>query len=145
MGWRLLGPISSHCRSILVACFPSVRLIFGTRRWIIGGKNPSILEKLWSVMVGLILICLEVIVASASAITKPVIVTTSAANFREGVIVIVGVFDGKKFMVIMSPAMMLPQASRPIGAIIAGLFSLMGDRGKNRGEPIVTKKMTRRL
>lgn len=31
-GWSPLGPISSHCRSRLVACFPRVRLNFGRRR-----------------------------------------------------------------------------------------------------------------
>lgn len=40
---------------------------------------------------------------------------------------------------------MLPQASRLIGLITAGLFSLIGERGLNRGWPIVTKKTTRRL
>lgn len=37
-----------------------------------------------------------------------------------------------------NPAMMLPQASRLIGLITRGLFSLIGERAKNRGVPIVT-------
>lgn len=47
--------------------------------------------------------------------------------------------------VISSPAIMLPQANRLIGLITAGLFSLIGDRGLNRGKPIETKNTTRRL
>ena len=111
----------------------------------IGGKNPSMLEKLWSVRVGIILICLEVVVARARAMIRPVIVTASAAILRDKGIVIVGVFDGRKFEMIISPAMILPQARRSIGAITAEWFSLIGDSDENRGEPIVTKKITRRL
>lgn len=47
--------------------------------------------------------------------------------------------------VISRPAIMLPQASRLIGLITVGLFSLMGDSARKRGWPIETKKMTRRL
>lgn len=94
---------------------------------------------------GVVLICFVVVVASARAITSPVIVTASAASLRDRGIVIVGVFIGKKFEVIISPAIILPHASRSIGAMTAGLFSLMGDKGRNRGEPIVTKNATRRL
>lgn len=79
------------------------------------------------------------------AIKKPIIVTRSAANFRENGIVIIGVFEGRKFEVIINPARMLPQARRLIGLITAGLFSLIGERGRNRGVPIVTKKITRKL
>lgn len=41
--------------------------------------------------------------------------------------------------------MMLPQARRLMGLITAGLFSLIGDKGLNRGCPMDTKKTTRRL
>lgn len=145
VGCRPFGPISSHCWSNLVACLPSNRFSLGIIRWIIGGKNPSILEKLCINSEGEVLICLVVAVARASAIIRPMIVTSNAANLREGGIVMVGVFDGRKFKVRIRPAMMLPQARRSMGAVSVWWFSLIGDRVVNRGEPIVTKKMTRRL
>lgn len=40
---------------------------------------------------------------------------------------------------IISPATILPQASRLTGLIISGLSSVIGDSGKNRGDPMVTK------
>lgn len=40
-----------------------------------------------------------------------------------------GVFMGTMLEVIRRPAMMLPQASRLIGLITAGLFSLIGENG----------------
>lgn len=110
-----------------------------------GGKNPSMLEKLCSRSEGETLICLVVAVARASAIMRPTIVTSSAANLRESGIVIVGVFEGRKFRVRIRPAMMLPQARRSMGAVNVWWFSLIGDRAGNRGDPIVTKKITRRL
>lgn len=111
----------------------------------IDGKNPSMLEKLWGVRSEVILICLEVVVASVRAIITPRIVTAMAAILRERDIVMTGALDGRKFEVMISPAMMLPQARRSIDAITAGWFSLIGDKVENRGEPITTKKITRRL
>lgn len=58
---------------------------------------------------------------------------------------IIGVFKGRVFEVIRSPAIMLPQARRLMGLITAGLFSLMGDKELKRGWPMETKKITRRL
>ena len=52
---------------------------------------------------------------------------------------------GMMWEVIRRPAMMLPQASRLIGLMTFGSFSLIGDSELNRGWPIETKKMTRRL
>lgn len=69
---------------------------------------------------GVILICLDVVVVRARAIMRPIIVTASAASFSERGMVIVGVFDGRKFEVIISPAIILPQARRSMGAITAG-------------------------
>jgi len=89
--------------------------------------------------------CLLVRVASSKAIIKPRIVTIRAANFRRGGIDITGVFRGVILEVIRRPAIMLPQASRLMGLITAGLFSLIGDKALNRGCPIDTKKTTRRL
>lgn len=89
--------------------------------------------------------CFDVIVASSIATRKPVMVTMRAASFREGGMVIIGVLEGRKLEVIIRPAVMLPHASRLIGLITAGLFSLIGERGRNRGPPIVTKKITRKL
>ena len=83
--------------------------------------------------------------ASCKAVSKPRIETISAANFRRGGIDITGVFRGRILEVINKPAMMLPQASRLMGLITAGLFSLIGDSELNRGCPIETKKITRRL
>lgn len=84
------------------------------------GKKPSMLEKLCGVWEGRILVCLEAEVAKARAIIKPEIVITSAVNFRGRGIVIVGVFSGRKFEVRIRPAIILPQARRPIDAITVG-------------------------
>lgn len=77
--------------------------------------------------------------ASSKAIRRPVIVTARAANLRSGGIDITGVLIGTRFDVISRPAMMLPQASRLMGLITAGSFSLMGENELNRGCPIETK------
>lgn len=89
--------------------------------------------------------CLLVKEASSRAVRTPMIVTARAANFRIGGMVIIGVFKGRILDVIRRPAMMLPQASRLIGLITAGLFSLIGERALNRGWPITTKKTIRML
>jgi len=95
--------------------------------------------------VGVILNCLPVMVASSRATISPRIVTMSALSFRLECMVMVGVLSGVRLEVISRPAIMLPHASRLIGLITAGLFSLMGERAGKRGWPIETKKMTRRL
>jgi len=97
------------------------------------------------VKVGVILNCLLVMVASSRATMSPRIVTMSALSFRVGCMVIIGVFSGVRLEVISRPAMILPHASRLIGLITAGLFSLMGESAAKRGWPIETKKTTRRL
>lgn len=89
--------------------------------------------------------CLEVRVASSMAVKSPMIVTMRAASFNIGGIVMTGVFVGRVFEMRISPATMLPQAKRLMGLITAGSFSLMGESGRNRGVPIVTKKTTRKL
>ena len=83
--------------------------------------------------------------ASSRAVRTPIIVTARAASFRMGGIVMIGVFKGRILDVIRSPAMMLPHASRLIGLITAGLFSLIGERVLNRGWPMTTKKTIRML
>jgi len=90
-------------------------------------------EKWWVAGAGLILTCLLVISASSKAISRPRTVTISALSFRLGCMVITGVFRGVMFEVRRRPARILPQASRLIGLITAGLFSLIGERGGNRG------------
>lgn len=45
-------------------------------------KNPSILEKLCGLRVGVILSCIEVVVVRAMAINRPAIVTVRAVNLR---------------------------------------------------------------
>lgn len=83
--------------------------------------------------------------ASSRAIRRPKIVTIRAASLSRGGMDITGVLIGVILEVIMSPAMMLPQASRLIGLITAGLFSLIGESELNRGWPMDTKKTMRRL
>lgn len=102
-------------------------------------------EKLCGGIVGVILTCLLVMAVSSIATRSPIIVTIRAAILRAVGIVMMGVFEGKKLDVIISPAIILPQASRLIGLITRGLFSLMGDKGVNRGDPMVTKNTTRKL
>lgn len=109
------------------------------------GKKPSMLEKLCTFKMGVDLNCLLVSMASSMATSRPTIVTARAASFRRGGMDMTGVFRGVIFEVISSPAMILPHASRLSGLITAGLFSLMGERGLNRGWPMGTKKITRKL
>lgn len=109
------------------------------------GKNPSMLEKWWAGSLGEGLSCLLVREASSKARRRPSTVTVRAASFSSGGMDITGVLSGRIFEVIRRPAMMLPQASRLIGLITAWLFSLMGESELNRGCPMETKKMTRRL
>lgn len=143
-----LGPIfSSQVRSIvwLAMVWPRARFIFGGSRWKIFGKNPSMLEKWWGVSSGVVLVCFVVNEASSRAVRRPMRVTIRAASFRSGGMDMMGVFIGIVFAVMIKPAMMLPQASRLIGLITAGLFSLIGERALNRGWPMDTKNTTRRL
>lgn len=79
------------------------------------------------------------------AVRTPRRVTVRAASFRRGGMDITGVFIGRTLDVIRRPAMMLPQASRLMGLITVGLFSLMGESGVNRGFPMETKNTIRRL
>jgi len=97
------------------------------------------LEKLWATRLGVILCCLFVKEASSRAIKRPRTETIRALSFRRGGMVIIGVFVGRKLEVMIRPATMLPQAKRLMGLMIEGLFSLMGESGRNRGCPIDTK------
>jgi len=94
---------------------------------------------------GVVLTCLVVIDASSRAVTSPRTVTIRALNLRVGCIVMTGVLRGTRLAVIRRPATMLPQASRLIGLMTAGLFSLIGESAAKRGCPAETKKITRRL
>lgn len=105
----------------------------------VAGKNPSMLEKLWRERAGVILNCFEVNEASSRATRRPITVTVRALSFKRGGMVITGVLEGRKFEVMIRPATMLPQASRLIGLITEGLFSLIGDRAGKRGWPMETK------
>lgn len=91
------------------------------------------------------MICLFVKAVSSIATRRPIIVTMRAAIFMVVGIVMTGVFKGRRFEVRTRPAKMLPQASRLIGLMTKGLFSLIGERGRNRGDRMVTKKITRKL
>lgn len=77
--------------------------------------------------------------ASSRAVISPRIVTIRAASLRVKGMVIMGVLRGVMDEVIISPAIILPQASRLIGLITAELFSLIGEREENRGWPMETK------
>lgn len=103
------------------------------------------LEKWWAGRVGVGEYCLFVREASSRATRTPRTVTVRAASFSRGGIVIMGVLSGRMLDVIRRPAMMLPQASRLMGLITAGLFSLIGESALNRGWPITTKKTIRML
>lgn len=59
--------------------------------------------------------------------------TVRAAILRVVGIVMIWVFRGRILDVIRRPATMLPHANRLMGLITAGLFSLIGDNGLNRG------------
>lgn len=89
--------------------------------------------------------CLLVREASSKAIIRPRMVTARAASFSRGGIDMTGVFKGTMLEVMRRPAIMLPHASRLMGLITAGLFSLIGERALNRGCPMDTKNTTRRL
>lgn len=148
MLWTAFGPVfSSHVWSTICAAmnWPKNRLILGGNRWIMFGKNPSMFEKWWVLRRGVCVNCLPVRLASSKAIKSPRRVTSRAASFKRGGIVMTQVFGSTIFDVIRSPAKMLPQASRLMGLITAGLFSLIGEIELNRGCPIETKNTTRRL
>lgn len=83
--------------------------------------------------------------ASSRAKNRPARVTSKAVIFKRGDIVITGILGRVKLAVINRPAIRLPQARRLIGLITFWLFSLIGERGLNRGCPMDTKKTTRRL
>lgn len=131
-----LGPtFSNHVWSTiwLAIAWPRERFKKGKERWMVAGKNPSILEKLWRERAGVTLNCFEVREASSRATKRPIIVTIKALSFRRGGMVITGVLEGRKFEVMIRPATMLPHARRLIGLITEGLFSLIGDRAGKRG------------
>lgn len=109
------------------------------------GKKPSMFEKLWGWILGVGLNCLFVSCASSRAVSSPRRVTSNAASFSRVGIVMGGVLDGRMLEVMRSPAKMLPQASRLIGLMTEGLFSLIGERALNRGWPMETKNTTRKL
>lgn len=145
---RAFGPVfSNHVRSMvwLAMVCPSAKLSLGMRRWMIGGKKPSMLEKWWGASWGPGLNCLFVSMASSRAVSSPRIVTVRAASLSKMGMDITGVFRGVIFEMRTSPAMMLPQARRLRGLITIGLFSLIGGSALNRGWFMDTKKMTRRL
>lgn len=103
------------------------------------------LEKLWAILFGVSFICFVVRLASSTAAASPIIVTIRALAFSEKGMVIIGVFVGGKLLIMIEPAMMLPQASRLMGLITSGLFSFNGDRAENRGCRIEVNEITRKL
>lgn len=143
-----LGPIfSSQVRSMvwLAMVWPRERLILGESRWKTFWKKPSMFEKWCGARWGVVLICFVVREASSRAVRSPASVTARAASFSGRGMDIMGVFIGRVLVVISRPAIMLPQASRLMGLITAGSFSLIGERVLNRGWPMDTKNRTRRL
>lgn len=89
--------------------------------------------------------CLLVSDASSRAVISPRIVTSRAASLSKGGMDITGVLRGVIEEVMIRPAIILPHASRLMGLITVGLFSLIGERDANRGCPMETKYTTRRL
>lgn len=124
---------------------PKRRLSLGGRRWRTIGKKPNILEKLWAGRVGVGENCLLVSCVSSRAKRRPRSVTRRAITFRRGGMVIICVLGIIILEVIRRPAMILPQARRLMGFTTFGSFSLIGEKAENRGCPMVTKKITRRL
>lgn len=80
-----------------------------------------------------VLIDLLVVEFSSIAMSSPEIVTIKAENLEIVGMVIGTIEVGGIFIVRMKPAKILPMARRMIGLIRLGWFSLMGDRGRNRG------------
>lgn len=74
----------------------------------IGGKYPSMLEKLWVSKLGWVLSCVEVKLANSRARIKPVMVIRRAESLSSGDIVIICVFVGGTLDTIISPARILP-------------------------------------
>lgn len=95
-------------------------------------------EKLWAARLGVVFICLLVREASSRAVISPMIVTSRAASFNCMGMDMTGVLSGVMLWVITRPATILPQASRLIGLMTAGSFSLIGEKLLNRGCPIGT-------
>lgn len=112
---------------------PMIRFNLGASRWMAEGTYPSRLEKWCACRLGRVLSCLLVREASSRATKTPIIVTARAASFRVKGMDAIGVLGGRIFEMRRRPATMLPQANRLIGLITVGLFSLIGDRGLNRG------------
>lgn len=83
--------------------------------------------------------------ANSKAVSNPRIETARAASLSSVGMVKIGVLKRLMFSITSKPPKMLPHAKRLRGLITAGLFSLIGENGKKRGVPIVTKKMIRRL
>lgn len=93
----VLGPVfSSQVWSIiwLAIVWPRRRFNFGGRRWMMVGKNPSMLEKWWVMSWGVVLSCLVVSEARSRAINSPVIVTARAVSLISGGIDRIGVLRG---------------------------------------------------
>ena len=72
---------------------------------------------------------------SSIPIISPVVVTIKAICLMNIGMVIVIEYEGGIFVVNMNPAKIVPSASRIIGLIRLGLFSLRGDIVMNRGCP----------
>ena len=125
---RPSGPIflsqerSIRCRAMFC---PFSRRVLEQNRWIRGLKYPSREEK-FTRGFGFGWAGVRVMFESSRARMTPRIVTRMAAILVTRGIVIGGVLVGVMKEVISIPAMMLPRASRVRGAVISGLFSLIG-------------------
>lgn len=110
----------------------NIRVSLGKKKCTSEGKNPSMFEKWCGLMLGTILCCFEVIEASSHAEKRPSPARIKAEILISRGIDIRGVFVGKMFVVINSPAIMLPQARRFRGLMVV-MFSLIGGKGIDRG------------
>lgn len=86
-----------------------------------------------------------VVFESSRARIIPRAVMMIAAVFVMSGMVIGGVFVGRMRDEISRPAMMLPKASRMIGKIAEGVFSLIGEVAMVRLYPVWTNRVMRRL
>lgn len=104
------------------------------------GKKANIFVKVLRCV-----FCLDEKFEMSIAIIRPRVVTRSAISFKVIGIVRICVFIGMVQLITNIPAIMLPQASRVMGPIMRGLFSLIGGIVEDRGVFIDEKKIIRKL
>lgn len=132
---------SMRCKAIFC---PVSSAFMGVMRWVSRLKYPKEEEKFRQLFC---FGCVRVwaMFDSSRARRAPRMVTIMAAVFVMMGMVIGGVFVGGMKDVISRPARMLPKASRVMGLMIVGLFSLIGMVEGVRVNPVCTKRVMRRV